>query len=372
MGKKTIVVSAVNLVEGGTLTILKNCLSYLDSSPKMHEKYDIIALVHKKEMFQYKHITLLEFPKVKSSWLLRIYHEYWKFYKLSLSLNPFLWLSLHDISPNIKATHKAVYCHNPTPFYHSTLTDLIHNSTLFLFSYFYKYLYQINISTNDYVIVQQQWLRDAFRKMYSLSAQKVIVAYPNENLHMDRIQYKKTEKTVLDSIKIFFFPSLSRPFKNFEIICRASELLMKNGCINFKVVLTINGQENIYAKKIVDKYCNIPMIDFCGRLTYEEVCKMYELASCLIFPSKLETWGLPISEFMHYEKPMIIANLPYAHETASGAKQVAFFDPNNAKQLADLMQKIINSDVTGFKPVYRPQIDEPYTCSWEELFNKLL
>ena len=32
----------------------------------------------------------------------------------------------------------------------------------------------------------------------------------------------------------------------------------------------------------------------------------------LIFPSLLETWGLPISEFEQTNKKMILANLPYA------------------------------------------------------------
>ena len=50
----------------------------------------------------------------------------------------------------------------------------------------------------------------------------------------------------------------------------------------------------------------------------------YNKIDCLIFPSKLETWGLPISEFMAFDKPMLIADLPYAHETAAGAKYVAF------------------------------------------------
>ena len=46
---KTIVVSAVNIRKGGTLTILRDCLSYLSSLAASGE-YRIVALVHKQEL----------------------------------------------------------------------------------------------------------------------------------------------------------------------------------------------------------------------------------------------------------------------------------------------------------------------------------
>ena len=48
-GKKTIVVSAVSLRKGGTLTILRDCLCYL-STLAVDGHYRIIALVHKREL----------------------------------------------------------------------------------------------------------------------------------------------------------------------------------------------------------------------------------------------------------------------------------------------------------------------------------
>ena len=44
--KKIIVVSAVNLVEGGPLTVLQGCLRYL--SANLSDEYEIIALVLRK------------------------------------------------------------------------------------------------------------------------------------------------------------------------------------------------------------------------------------------------------------------------------------------------------------------------------------
>lgn len=367
---KVIVVSAVNIVEGGTLTILNQCLACLDSTQAMYREFRIIALVHRKGMFHFKNIELVEYPIAKKKWLYRVYYEYIGFYFLSKRLKPWLWLSLHDISPNVRARFRAVYCHNPTPFYHMKRADVKYSYKIFLFSLFYKYLYRINIKRNDYVIVQQQWLRDAFQKMFSLDSQRIIVACPHE------VPSKGIVRTSRDSYRetttLFFFPSLSRPFKNFEIVCKATELLCAKGFTDFQVVLTIDGTENLYSKEIVNAYRHNRNISFCGRLPYNEVFDLYEKTSCLIFPSKLETWGLPVSEFIQYDKPMILADLPYAHETAAGANHVAFFDPNNERQLCNLMEDIIQNKKEKFIQVSPIQLNTPYADSWSDLFNILL
>jgi glycosyltransferase involved in cell wall biosynthesis len=59
----------------------------------------------------------------------------------------------------------------------------------------------------------------------------------------------------------------------------------------------------------------------------------------LIFPSRLETWGLPISEAKAMQKPLWVADVPYAHETVGTYENVVFFNPNNPQQLADTLRQ---------------------------------
>ena len=72
---KNIVVSAVNLRKGGTLTILRECLHYLSGS-KWVKEYRIIALVHKKELAFYPNIEYVEMPDTIKSWGRRLWREY--------------------------------------------------------------------------------------------------------------------------------------------------------------------------------------------------------------------------------------------------------------------------------------------------------
>ena len=55
MNSRTIVISAVNLTSGGPLTILQECLGYLNSSPLL-ATYEVIALVHDRKLADFPHI----------------------------------------------------------------------------------------------------------------------------------------------------------------------------------------------------------------------------------------------------------------------------------------------------------------------------
>jgi len=63
MNKKLIVLSGINLIEGGPLTIYKECLGCLEKY--FLKEYEIIALVHNKELFKEfdKRIKFVEFEK---------------------------------------------------------------------------------------------------------------------------------------------------------------------------------------------------------------------------------------------------------------------------------------------------------------------
>lgn len=359
-----IVISGINLRSGGPLTILKECLEYLSSSD-LCRKYRILALVHKKELCEYPNIEYIEYPDSINSWIKRMYYEYFHFKKLSKKLNPYLWLSLHDMTPNVHAKRRAVYMHNPSIINTLKLSDFKYDKTYIAFSLFYKYIYRINIHCNHFCIVQQKWFKNIIQEKFSISSKQIIVARP-----------KQQATEILDSVipqncKTFFFPSFPRPFKNFEIICEAAKILYYGGINNIEIRLTIDGSESNYSKDIVTKYNSIPTIKFIGLQDSKNMLKNYETCDCLIFPSRLETWGLPISEFIPFGKPMIIADESYAHETAEGGNLVAFFKTNDARQLANLMKETIRGNFENFKSVLPIQCEQPYASSYEELFQIL-
>lgn len=357
---KKIVVSAINFSEGGPLSILKECLGYLSNN--LAKEYEIIALVNNKEVFDYENIKFYSFPKSKKSWLVRLYYEYIYFYGFSKKLKPYLWVSLHDITPNVKADIQVVYCHNPSPFYKLSLKEAYLDGRFALFNFLYRYLYLINIKKNDFIIVQQDYFRKKFIKL--IEADKIVVAYPNIKPTIE-VNFTPEEENT------FFYPALPRVFKNFEVICKASEILIKKGVTNFQVLFTISGNENRYSKYIYKSFNFIKNIKFLGMQNMNSVFKIYNKASCIIFPSKLETWGMPITEAKFFLKPIFLADLAYAYETIGNYDKIKFFNPDDPNQLALLMEEMIDNKII-FQTTEARNINQPFAQNWQQLFDILL
>ena len=97
--RKTIVVSAVSLRKGGTLTILRDCLEHL-SVLAAGGGYRVVALVHRRELADYPEIEYIEMPEIIKGWGRRLWCEYVTMYRISKQLKPvYFWLSLHDTTP---------------------------------------------------------------------------------------------------------------------------------------------------------------------------------------------------------------------------------------------------------------------------------
>ncbi|MFT7071901.1 glycosyltransferase [Patiriisocius sp. Uisw_017] len=375
MSKRNIVISAINFFEGGPLSVLTDCLVFLNDSSYLNQ-YRFIALVHKKGLFdesEYANIAFIEFPKSRTSYAYRLYYEYFYFKSLAKEHNVFFWLSLHDMSPSLGNVSQAVYCHNPSPFNTLNFSDIYVQPTQFFFRLFYKYLYKINIKKNKYVIVQQLWIKNQFEAMFNLGRYKIIIAPPEvpkiESKYLEKSKKKLNNKEA--SRKVFFFPTFPRPFKNIEVICEAMRLLLEKKSQNVEVIITIDGSENKYSKAIIKKYKHLDNIRFIGLIKREEVYKHYSECDGLIFPSKLETWGLPLSEFKQFNKPMFVSNLPYAKETLGNYDFVSFFNPDDAVQLSEL---IINASENKlvFDKTDAIDYEQPFVNGWDELFETLL
>lgn len=357
-----IVVSAVNFSEGGPLTVLRDCLASARAS--LAPSTEIIALVHRASLIEIEGIRLIEFPDVKSSWLRRIDLEYRGFKRLSRELKPDFWLSLHDVSPRLNGERQAVYCHNPVPFFNPTFRDIRLDPTLLAFRLAYRYLYRFNIRSNETVIVQQQWLRDEFVRR--LGVQRIIVAHPDvADLPYPAIVEHDATKLSL------FYPTVPRGFKNVELLCEAMMLVPGGLPRQPELTVTIDGSENPYARFILSRYGDVPAIRFVGRQTRSAMARLYAECDALLFPSRLETWGLPITEAKQFDKPMIVADEPYARETVGSYPAAAFLPADAPARWA----AAITAAAHGKPPwagVAAAIPSAPFAAGWSDLWRQLL
>lgn len=363
---KAIVLSGINLFRGGTLKIMQDCIAAFSACSG--DEYHIIALVHNEQQYpKLKNVTYYSFPKSRKSWLYRLYYEYIGFKKLSKKWKPYIWFSLHDTTPNVIAEKRMVYCHNTFSFYHAGIKGLFTQPSIFMFSLFSKYIHKINIKKNDWVVVQQEWLRKAFQEMYSI--RNIIVALPvqehdGSTVSPGQIELQKNQT-------VFFYPATPMIHKNFEVICKAALILEKTCIFSFEVVLTLNGTENKYAKRIYNKYKSLKTLNFVGLLTREEVDAYYRNSDCLLFPSKIESWGLPVTEAKEQNISIFITDLPYAKESVGNYGKAKFFEPDDAVQLAEDMKNLIQG-IVDYDKTEAVKYQKPFTRNWDELVRFLL
>jgi glycosyltransferase involved in cell wall biosynthesis len=363
MRQKLIIISGININQAGPLSVMKDLMTMF--SKEKDESTRIIALVNSKKFYDYKNITYLEFPKSKKSWFLRMYFEYSYFKKLSKKLKPDLWISMHDMTPNVECDNLYTYCHNATPYYSPTWKDWIFGSRASLFSYFYSFLYSINIKKNKGVIVQQDWFREKLIEKFKLK--NIIVAYPDINIEVDG----KVLKSLKSNTKKIFYPSYPRSFKNFELICEAYKQLTDEEQEKLEIFLTMDKSQNTYASYIFKKYGTFANIHFIGLQTREKVFEYYRNIDALIFPSKLESWGLPITEFKTFGKPIILSDLPYARETLGTYDFAYFFNPRKKEELSRILRQLIENGL-GIKKVKKISVEEPFVEGWKQLHDYLV
>ena len=358
--RKTIVVSAVNLVEGGTLAVLVRFLQ--SARTVLPDEWQIIALVHRTSLIAIPGVQAIAYPDVKASWLRRLLFEYWQCNALSEALRADVWVALHDLTPRVKSRRQAVYCHNPAPFFPLTWREALQEPKLLAFRWLYGLVYRINMHRNHSVVVQQQWLRDEFQRRYS--ARNVVVAHPVEQAS----DTPRSSRCLRG--RIFIYPALARPFKNFELVCRAARLLEARPGWHGEIRLTLNGQENRYARALVAEYGDCRSVRFIGLQSRSAMSTQYAEANCLLFPSRKETWGLPLTEAKSRGLSILASDLPYAHESIGNYDGAAFFDVDNAEDLASKMLAFQNGTL-AFSAHHPPAPASPFAANWDDLVRHL-
>ena len=342
---RTVVVSAVNIRKGGTLTILKDCLKYISGLAEAGE-WKVIALVHRQSLCDYPGIEYIEIPWSAKGWGRRLWCEYVTMHRISKDLakregHPvYMWLSLHDTTPRVVAQHQEVYCQTSFPFLKIIPRDWVMDPKVPLFALFTRWAYRINVKRNDCLIVQQEWFKDALSRLLHLPADMFRVIPPQVP---DMSSIKPSD--IHYDVPMFFYASSPDCHKNFETLCEAARLLEEElGRGKFKVVLSISGKENKYARWIHGKWGTVDSIEYAGYMSREDLFGLYKAADAFVFPSRVETWGLPISEYLAITEgkgKLLLADLPYAHGVAAEATGASYFPVRDAQALKKLMYESI-------------------------------
>jgi glycosyltransferase involved in cell wall biosynthesis len=323
----------------------------------------------------YPGIHILEFRNSQRTFLHKLYYEYIYFKRLSLKKKPYLWFSLNDCSPNVEAEVRAVYIHNATPFYQFSPLDFRFPSRVLIQKFYYGFFLRTNLRRNRFVVVQQQFMKDfVLGRLGFREKDRVLVNRPVFSIDNASVMPVGSEETRSSSAYLIY-PAKPEVYKNVHRLTDAAiRLIEQESFSDFTLWLTLTGHENRYSRYIARTCEQFPQIVFKGALSFPVLMGHVQASDVMVFPSKLETWGLPLSEAAYFGKWIVAADLPYARETLKHYLRVLYFDPDSTEDLMDKIKLAVEqaSTATDESPVMTSGVDEDGEASLKGLFRTIL
>lgn len=163
--------------------------------------------------------------------------------------------------------------------------------------------------------------------------------------------------SVADGLSLFY-PAADYPHKNHRIF----EKLLKRPMVPAirELVLTVS----------VDRFpVRSEWLRCVGRLDHEGCQMQYADADALVFPSVLESYGLPLVEAMTIGLPILAADLPYAKVLCG--EEAIYFDPESAESLYQGCEELQRRLLAGWSPDWSEQLAR-LPKDWDEVVDAFL
>lgn len=326
--------------KSGALSVLEGFYNQVKTS---NSNIEWTFLLSTPKLPETENIRVLRFPWVKKNILYRLYFENVYVQKLLKESSYDLVLSLQNIRLKRTKLKQIIYVHQAIPFSDYSLKDesIFHRLYLEVIK---KRIFS-SINKADRIIFQNHWMKNQCVKQLGVNSSRISVARLSHNIP---ITYYRGNN-YLNYRNVFFYPATAEmKYKNHMVVLEAGKILKEQGYNNYKIIFTIREDENKYTNQLF-KYSlehNLN-VDFIGFINKNEVFEYY-LNSTLIFPSFVETVGLPLLEAKELLAPIIASDYQYAKDTLGDYSNVAYFDPKSAVELSEIMKTIITTDPTPF------------------------
>lgn len=325
-----VVVYDIAADSGGALVVLNN---YYQRACQ-DSANDYLFVLSEPIFAETTNVRVARFPEVKKSWLHRMAFDMFKAKKILNSFGVEKIISLQNtIIP---------FVHQPqTVYFHNILSGRLCDLKFSLFRDPIMWVYRnlignyiiYSLKRADKIIVQTNWIADRCVQRCGISRSKICV---EKQKRKDKVVLCNRRKVTGEAI--FLYPASSASFKNHKIIECACKLLSSENIKGYKVLFTVDSE--YFRKEKINP--NSIGIECIGWQTEEKLNNLYLDSDCLLFPSKLETVGLPLLEAQAYGLKVFAADLEYAHETLCGYP-ATYFDPDDGIKLASLMLEVIRS-----------------------------
>ena len=308
---KKIKVQAINVSGLGSVNWVKNFLFFYKN---FFQKNFTEFYLNEKILFN-NNKKLFNINKVGNNFFFKIY-SYFKII-FTTNKNSFL-ISLSDLPvPFIK---NQILFINQANLIDPKINQYASSSFMFMIKRLYL---KIFIKKLKKIFVQSYHMKVSLIKSYKIKPKL---------LHVLKIPIQKTKiKFIKRKTKItkLLYPANHYLYKNHKIIIRAlSEYPIKNLLVYFTAT-----------KSEFNQYKKIKFVKRINYYNHKNTYNVYNKFDGLIYPSKIESLGLPLIEAMHFGMPALCANLPYAREIFGD--KTLYFNENSSYSVKQSILKFL-------------------------------
>lgn len=330
----TILIYDVHASESGALAILDDFYNQVQKYADKSVKW--IFVVSTPEYEETENIMVLRFPWVKKNWVNRLFFDNFTTRLIIKKYNPDKVFSLQNKGIPFFSKDQFVYLHLPFILTEHRFTIEDDGVKLWLYQNVIKSGIFSSLRTVKYTIVQTQWMKEALVKKVGLSPDAIIVQKPDisSNKIGRYIDSSRNRKT-------FFYPATAFSYKNHITLLKALKYAKERGLDEYKLILTIKENENKLTS-VLSEYVkrNGLCVVFGGPIPRHEVLEMYT-HSVLLFPSYVESFGLPLLEAKMTESFIISSDCPFSREILDGYDKVIFFSEMDYKGMGDAILHVV-------------------------------
>ncbi|MEW5595559.1 glycosyltransferase [Peribacillus frigoritolerans] len=338
-----IMVFDVPAEKGGALSVLNDF--YDEVVESKHANINWIFVLSNPILNETENIRVLRFPWIKKSWGHRLYFDQVVAPKLVKQYKVDKVFSLQNIIIPRVNCEQILYVHQSLPFVDYKFT-FKNNKLFWIIQNIIGGKIVNSIKKAKRVIVQTEWMKQACLKKADIESKNIEVIPPTFNFKTNK-SFEATD----ESLSTFFFPAGGMQYKNHQVIVEACKELQYLTNQKYDIVFTLAGNENQYVHGIYQQIKNEHLpIHLNNTMDRKDVFDMYT-RSILIFPSYVETFGLPMLEAKLHKGIILAADTPFAHEILDTYENAYFFNPFDHKELVELIQKILKKELIYKSPL---------------------
>jgi len=214
--------------------------------------------------------------------------------------------------------------------------------------YYEKFFFK-NVIKSDFIITGSNYSKQEIIEKLDFSEDKIRVIYHGINHDVFKVHENNEVDFELPSEFILCVGSIE-PRKNLKGLLKAYSLLDENLKNKYKLVLVgFSGWENKEIMTLINENKN--SIFYLGFLSDEELAKVYNRASCFVFPSFYEGFGLPPLEAMACGTPVVASRASSIPEVCLDT--VEYFNPNDIDEISEKISLVLNDKDLQSKMIER-------------------